>query len=124
MDDTLTIMPDRVTADHFLRTLDHCHSSVRFTMETEHDGSLPFLGVELLNRAPKIETKVYIKPTNTGLKVQEAKPSTVNQQCVVYKFKCNLCDAGYVGYTRGQLHARRRTQKEVVFYLQTLPSST
>ena len=75
-------------------------------METEHDGSLPFLGVELLNRAPKIETKVYIKPTNTGLKVQEAKPSIVNQQCVVYKFKCNRCDAGYVGYTRGNLHER------------------
>ena len=201
-------------------------------METEHDGSLPFLGVELLNRAPKIETKVYINPTNTGLllhyqshvddrykrslintmldrayrlssdwshfheecdrlrevfsklkypqhlidtaikkvidtkvsdpqpypssqekantvrvilpfkdqgsanivkqqlrklslkvgtaiqpvfvsrklnedlKVQEAKPSIVNQQCVVYEFKCNLCDAGYVGYTRGHLHER------------------
>ena len=66
VDDTLTIMPDRVTADHFLCTLNYCHSSVKFTMETEHDGSLPFLGVELLNRAPKIETKVYIKPTNTG----------------------------------------------------------
>ena len=60
-------MPDRVTADRFLRTLNHCHSSVKFTMETERDGSLPFLGVELLNRASKIETKVYIKPTNTGL---------------------------------------------------------
>ena len=232
VDDTLTIMPDRVTADHFLRKLNHCHSSVKFTMETEHDGSLPFLGVELLNRAPRIETKVYIKPTNTGLllhyqshvddrykrslintmldrpyrlssdwshfheecdrlrevfsklkypqhlidtaikkvidtkvsdpqpypssqekantvrvilpfkdqgsanivkqqlsklslkvgtaiqpvfvsrklnedlKVQEAKPSIVNQQCVVYEFKCNLCDAGYVGYTRGHLHER------------------
>ena len=232
VDDTLTIMPDRVTADHFLRTLNHCHSSVKFTMVTEHDGSLPFLGVELLNRAPRIENKVYIKPTNTGLllhyqshvddrykrslintmldrayrlssdwshfheecdrlrevssklkypqhlidtaikkvidtkvsdpqpypssqekantvrvilpfkdqgsanivkqqlsklslkvgtaiqpvfvsrklnedlKVQEAKPSIVNQQCVVYEFKCNLFDAGYVGYTRWHLHER------------------
>ena len=24
----------------------------------------------------------------------------------VYEFKCNLCDAGYVGYTRGHLHER------------------
>ena len=32
VDDTLTIMPDRETADHFLRTLNHCHSSVNFTM--------------------------------------------------------------------------------------------
>ena len=43
---------------------------------------------------------------NEDLKVQEAKPSIVNQQCVVYKFKCNLCDAGYVGYTHGHLHER------------------
>ena len=39
------------------------------------------------------------------LMVQEAKPSIVNQ-CVVYKFKCNLCDAGYVGFSRGHLHER------------------
>ena len=28
---------------------------------------LPFLGMQLLTRAPQIETKVYIKPTNTRL---------------------------------------------------------
>ena len=43
---------------------------------------------------------------NEDLKVQEVKPATVNQQCLVYKFQCNLCDAGYVGYTRGHLHER------------------
>ena len=26
----------------------------------------------------------------------------IDQQCVVYNFKCDQCDAGYVGYTRGQ----------------------
>ena len=32
------------------------------------------------------------------LKECETKPQLVNQQCVVYQFKCNLCDAGsYVG---------------------------
>ena len=34
------------------------------------------------------------------LNVKEAKPPILNEQCVVY----NLCDAGYVGYTRGHLH--------------------
>ena len=28
---------------------------------------LPFLGTQLLNRAPQIETRVYVKATNTGL---------------------------------------------------------
>ncbi|XP_078361337.1 uncharacterized protein LOC144645655 [Oculina patagonica] len=231
VDDTLTIMPDLTSATTFLQVLNNCHPSVNFTMETEKDRVLPFLGMQLLNRAPNIETKVYIKPTNTGLllhyqshvdirykrgllktmldrayrlsscwtyfseecdrlkalfsrlkypeqlinttvrcfvssktedrqpipatgesptvrivlpfkdqdsadfvrkqlndlshktrtviqpvfvcnkieqklKVQEKKPPIVNQQCVVYRFQCDLCDASYVGYTLRHLHQR------------------
>ena len=79
-DDTLTIMPNTTTATDFLNTLNHAHPSVSFTiiiiiiiiiiiMEIEKEGMLPFLGTQLLNRAPQIETKVYVKPTNTGLLV-------------------------------------------------------
>ena len=69
VDDTLTIMPNITIATDFLNTLNHAHPSVSFTMEIEKDGMLPFLGTQLLNRAPQIETKVYVKPTNTGLLV-------------------------------------------------------
>ena len=61
---TLTVIPDRMTADHFLDALNSTHPSLKFTIERE--GSLPFLGMELLNRAPKIESKVYIKRTYTS----------------------------------------------------------
>ena len=30
----------------------------------------------------------------------------VNEQCVVYEYKCDLCDAGYVGYTCRHLFQR------------------
>ena len=30
----------------------------------------------------------------------------INQQFVVYMFKCDQCDAGYVGYTKGHLISR------------------
>jgi hypothetical protein len=40
------------------------------------------------------------------VKVQELNPPLVNHQCVVYKFKCDLCDADYVGYTCRHLHQR------------------
>ena len=41
------------------------------------------------------------------LKECETKPHLVHQQCVVYQFKCSMCDRGsYVGYTRGHLYAR------------------
>ena len=69
VDDTLSIMPNITTATDFLNTLNHAHPSVSFTMEIEKDGMLPFLGTQLLNQAPQIETKVYVKPTNTGLLV-------------------------------------------------------
>ena len=35
----------------------------------------------------------------------------VNQQCVVYKFQCDLCDASYVGYTLRHLHQRVNEHK-------------
>ena len=38
------------------------------------------------------------------LKVKEAKPPIINQQCVVYKFQCDLCD--------GHLHNRVKGHKQ------------
>ena len=67
VDDTLVIMPNLSAAKVFLETLNHAHNAVSFTMEVEENGMLPFLGVQLLNRAPCVEIKVYVKPTNTGL---------------------------------------------------------
>ena len=43
---------------------------------------------------------------NEDLKFREVKPAIVNQQCLVYQFQCNQCDAGYVGYARGHRHER------------------
>ena len=60
-------MPNIETASNFLDTLNKAHFPVKFTMETECDGILPFLGIQLLNQSPQIETKVYVKPTNSGL---------------------------------------------------------
>ena len=44
---------------------------------------------------------------NDLLKIPEKKPSIVNQQCVAYKFSCDLCDTGYyIGYMMRHLHER------------------
>ena len=45
------------------------------------------------------------------IKVAEAKPPLINQQCVVYEFKCDLCDADYVGYTGRHLFQRIEEHK-------------
>ena len=67
VDDTFIIMPNIATASNFQDTLNKTHCSVKFTMETECNGMLPFLGNQLLNRSPQRETKVYVKPTNSIL---------------------------------------------------------
>ena len=45
VDDTLTIMASIETASNFMNTLNKAHSSVKFTMETECNGMLPYLWV-------------------------------------------------------------------------------
>ena len=67
MDDKLTVMPDKSSANTFIETPSHCHSSVKFSMEMENSGILLFLGTQLLNKSVQIQAKVYVKPTNTGL---------------------------------------------------------
>ena len=61
---------------------------------------------------PSIKLQNTIQPIfvsrkiGQDLKECETKPQLDNQRCVVYQFKCNLCDIGsYVGYTRGHLYA-------------------
>ena len=45
------------------------------------------------------------------LALKEKKPPIVNNQCVVYKFECDLCDADYVRYTARHLHQRINEHK-------------
>ena len=50
---------------------------------------------------------------NDLLKIREKKPSIVNQQRIVYKFECDLCDTDYyIGYTMRHLHERVEEHKQ------------
>jgi len=67
VDDTIVVMPDVNTAEDFLSTLNNLHSSLCFTMELPVDNTIPFLGMDIIQNGTKLETRVYRKPTNTGL---------------------------------------------------------
>ena len=43
---------------------------------------------------------------------KQKNPPIVSQQCVVHNFECDLCDAGYVGYTRVHLHNREKGHQQ------------
>ena len=67
VDDTLSIMPNVETAESFLSVLNEIHPSVSFTMELGEHGKHPFLGTEIRKCNGRLETRVYRKPTDTGL---------------------------------------------------------
>ena len=53
----------------------------------------------------------FTKKIANDINVADAKPPLVNQQCVVYEFKCDLCDAHCIGYTCQHLFQRIEERK-------------
>jgi len=63
---TLSVMTDVETASEFL-TLNNIHTSIDFTMALKENGRLPCLGMEVMKNGCSLNTKVYKKPTDSGL---------------------------------------------------------
>ena len=84
--------------------------TVRISLPFKDQKSADTVRKQLKDLSKKIETElqpVYTSPKiGDKLKPQEKKPALVNHQCVVYIFKCDLCDADYIGYTTRHLHQR------------------
>ena len=55
---------------------------------------------------PTLQPVFIGKKLEQDHKPKEAKPSIVNQQCVVYHIVCDLCGADYVSYTARHLFQR------------------
>lgn len=66
VDDTLSKMPSASAASEFLVTLNGSHPSISFTMDLEDNDKLPLLGIENNRNGPRLDTKVYKKPIDTG----------------------------------------------------------
>ena len=65
VDDTFTIL-DQDQVDGFLQHLNNQQPTIRFTMETEKDNSIPFLDTSVIrNSNGLLTTSVYRKPTHT-----------------------------------------------------------
>ena len=81
---------------------------IRVVIPFKDQASANIVKKRLTDLSLKIKTTiqpVFIsRKLNEDLKFRKVRPAIVNQQCLVYQFQCNLCDAGYVGYTRGHLH--------------------
>ena len=73
VDDTFVIWPhgqDKLM--DFLNHLNGLHKKIKFTMEIEKDGHLPFLDIHIYRRTDgSLGHKVYRKPTHTNLYLQQ-----------------------------------------------------
>ena len=80
---------------------------VRVILPFKDQISVDIVRRELKDLSLKVHTTIQpvfvSREIEQELNVKETKSRLVNQQCVVYSFQCDLCDAGYVGYTRGHL---------------------
>ena len=89
-------------------------SPVRITLPFKDQKSTNFVHRELCNFGKKISHVLQpvfaSRKISEDLRVTETKPSQVNEQCVVYEFKCNLCNANYIGYLSHHLHLRIEEQ--------------
>ena len=83
---------------------------VRIPLPFKDQRSANKLREQLSDLSQKINTEVHPVFTNHKIKDEfkskEPKPPIVNQQNFVYFFKCDLCDADYVGFTSRNLHQR------------------
>ena len=62
---------------------------------------------------PTLQPVFVSKKLGQDLKPKEIKLLIVNQQCVVYHFSCDLCDADYVGNTARHLHQEPFERKPI-----------
>ena len=105
---------------------------VRLVLPFKDQASADIVRTQLNDLSQKIHKTIQpvfvSQKINQHLKLREAKPPLVNQQSLVYKFKCDLCDAGYVGFTRRHLHQRvdehRHTSSSIGKHFRDKLSST
>ena len=67
VDDTFSIFASKEKSEEFFTKLNSMDSALRFTVEYEEDGRLPFIDVQIRRTDGIFERSVYRKPTFTGV---------------------------------------------------------
>ena len=67
VDDCFILFRNTEHIPKFQAYLNSKHENIKFTVEQEHEGTLPFLDVFLTRKGNTITTAIYRKPTFTGL---------------------------------------------------------
>ena len=104
------------------RLKQHTDDAIRIVIPYKDQDAAVSVKRQLRDLSIKVQKTIQPVFTSRKLKqdlsLREPNPNIVTQQCVVYLFKCDLCNAGYGGYTKGHLHTRveRHRQKASSIY--------
>ena len=90
MDDIIQNMPKN-EINQKLEDINNLHPALKFTIERESEGQLPFLDMKILNVQGQLSSTWYNKPTDTGL--------IMNFHATAPKRYKRLYQALYIGYT-------------------------
>ena len=69
------------------------HDTVRVILPFKDQITADIVKKQLKDLSLKVHTTIQPVFVSRDLNVKETKPPIVNQQCVVYSFQCDLCDA-------------------------------
>jgi len=109
-----TFLQSRIVDKQPTQTLKEPRGIVRVVIPFKDQESANYVKKELKNLSIKVQTTVQpvFASRKIGQDLKVAKSST-NKASFIVSFQCDLCDTGYVGYTRGHLHTRveRHRQK-------------
>ncbi|XP_071803690.1 uncharacterized protein [Asterias amurensis] len=94
VDDTFVVWPHGQDSLHeFLQYLNQQHSSIKFTMEQEHSGKLPFLDVLITrNQDGTLHHSIYRKPTHTDRYLHQR---SFHHPAIKSSVKCALVQRAY-----------------------------
>ena len=75
--------------------------------------------LDLSTKVGRLLRPVFVsQKLKTSLGIREKEPASLSQQCVVYKFRCYQCEAGYVGFTTRHLY--QRIEEQYVKYVRVM----
>ena len=108
MDSTVkTFLNLRVADQSSMQSKSMTENTTRVVIPIKDQESANIMKTQLKDLSVKLQTIVQSVLTSRKIAQEfptnEPKPQLIDQQCVVYNFKCDQCNAGYVGYTRGHL---------------------
>ena len=100
VDDTWVAVPEGTNDSELLAALNAIHPTVKFTMEAEADGMIPFLDTKVHRRGNCLKFSVYRKPTNKDdfVHYYSAHPESVKTQCILgFMLRAyRICDAEFI----------------------------